>query len=271
MILNQILAETRATVAWRKQVLPIETLLTHAEEAPRPRGLAAALGRGGTVRLIAEVKRRSPSKGVLRDNFDPLQLALAYEQAGADAVSVLTDETFFGGSVEHLRAVRAAVKLPVLRKDFIIDPYQIIEARAAGADGVLLIVAALGDEQLHSLLAETHEWGMDALVEVHSEEELERALDAGARLIGVNNRDLYSFVTTLDVTLELAPKVPDDVTLVSESGIAGRADVERLAVAGVDAVLVGERLVTDSDPGAAARSLVGVPAQDGRRRRVMGA
>lgn len=269
MILDRILAETRAETARRKRTTPLETLVQRAKAAPVPRGLARALRAGETVRLLAEVKRKSPSKGVLRADFDPAVLARAYAAAGADAVSVLTDEPFFGGGLGHLRTVREAVALPVLRKDFILDPYQIVEARAAGADGVLLIVAALTRSQLEDLLAETTAWGMDALVEVHTEDELDRALAAGARVIGVNNRDLKTFETTLDVTLRLASRVPGDVTLVSESGIRSRDDVVRLAAAGVDAVLVGERLVTDREPGGAARALVGVPRRAGSRTEAM--
>lgn len=267
MILERILAAKRETIARRKaRVAPAELAERAAEAAP-PRGLAAALGKGGVVRLVAEVKRKSPSKGVLHGRFDPVALAAAYAGAGADAVSVLTDEPFFGGSLAHLQAVRDAVTLPVLCKDFIIDEYQVAEARAAGADGVLLIAAALTDDELLALLTAVSRWGMDALVEVHTEEELERALAVGARLVGINNRDLRTFATALDVTLRLAPHVPDYVTLVSESGIQSRVDVERLAAAGVDAVLVGERLVTSRDPGAAARDLTGVPAVKGPRRR----
>lgn len=258
MILDRILAETRAEVARRKLTAPMSTLEQKAKSAPGPRGLAQALGAGGTVRLLAEVKHKSPSKGVLRSDFDPVSLARAYEKAGADAISVLTDEPFFGGSLLHLRAVRETVPLPVLRKDFIVDPYQIVEARAVGADAVLLIAAALDDKTLGHLLAMTRDWGMDALVEVHTENELERALAAGADFVGINNRDLNTFETSLDVTLRLAPRVPAHVTLVSESGIRSRGDVTKLAAGGVHAVLVGERLVTDDDPTAAARALVGV-------------
>lgn len=259
MILDSILAETRAEVARRKQRTPLLSLEQEALSAPEPRGLAGALGAGGTVRLLAEVKHKSPSKGVLRQKFDPVSLARMYAQAGADAISVLTDEPFFGGSLDHLRAVRQAVALPVLRKDFIVDAYQVVEARAAGADALLLIAAALDDEALSRLLAVTRDWGMDALVEVHTEDELERALASGAELIGINNRDLRTFDTSLDVTLRLAARVPAHVTLVSESGIRSRADVALVAQSGVHAVLVGERLVTDVDPLAAARGLVGVP------------
>ena len=265
MILDRIIAETKAETARRRRMTPLRALAEAAQAAPPPRSLAGRLGAGGTVSLLAEVKRKSPSKGVLRADFDPAALARAYAKAGADAISVLTDGPFFGGGLDHLRAVREAVPLPVLRKDFIVDPYQVAEARAAGADAVLLIVGALPRRRLDDLLAEVHAWGMDALVEVHTEAELERALAAGARLVGINNRDLHTFETSLEVTMRLAGQVPDDVTLVSESGIRSREDVQRLAAAGVDAILVGERLVTDADPLRAARSLVGVPLGPRRR------
>lgn len=268
MILDRILEHKRTDVQRLKQERPLPTLIQQIHRAPPPRGLARALGQGGTVRLLAECKHRSPSKGVLREPFDPVALAVGYCAAGADAVSVLTDAPFFGGSFDHLRAVRAAVPVPVLCKDFVVDEYQVAAARAAGADGVLLIAAVLGDAELRRLVDAVERWGMDALVEVHTETELERALAAGARLVGVNNRDLRTFETSLEVTLRLAPRVPPDVTLVSESGIRRRSDVERVAAAGVDAVLVGEGLVTAEDPGAAARRLVGVPASGRARREV---
>lgn len=259
MILERIVAETKSELIHRRRTAPIEKLLRAANDAPAPRGLAAALGRGTTVQLIAEVKHKSPSKGVLRADFDPVSLARSYWKAGAGAISVLTDGPFFGGSLEHLKAVREAVPLPILRKDFIVDTYQVVEARAAGADGLLLIAAALSQTELERLLAETRAFGMDALVEVHTEDELDRALAAGGHLIGINNRDLRTFRTSLDVTNRLAGRVPGDVVLVSESGIASRDDVARVAASGVDAVLVGERLVTSADPMTVARELLGVP------------
>lgn len=261
MILQRIVDETRTTVARRKQVMPVASLEKAAMQVSAPRGLAQALGRGDTVRLLAEVKRKSPSKGVLRADFDPVALAVAYAQAGANAISVLTDGPFFGGSLEHLQAVREAVSLPVLRKDFIVDEYQIVEARAAGADGLLLIVTALSQPELEHLLRAATALGMDALVEVHTEEELERALAAGASLVGINNRNLKTFETSLETTVQLAARVPEDAVLVSESGVASTQDVQRLAAVGVDAVLVGERLVTAGDPRSAARALLNVPAR----------
>lgn len=268
MILDRILSAKREEVAERIRHVPPAVMRQRAETASSvdtpgaPRGLLHGLVRDDAVSVIAEVKRRSPSKGLLRDYVDAAELARAYEQGGAAAVSVLTDEPFFGGHAEDLQVVRAAVSLPVLRKDFLIDAYQVDEARAWGADGVLLIVAALDDARLGDLLAQTRQLGMDALVEVHTEEELERALHVGARLIGVNNRDLRTFETTLDVTLRLARYIPPETVLVSESGIGTRDDVTSLAEAGVDAVLVGESFVRSAAPQAAVTALTSVPAQD---------
>ncbi|HEY8496780.1 MAG TPA: indole-3-glycerol phosphate synthase TrpC [Limnochordales bacterium] len=259
MILERILAEKREEVARRRQELPLHALAAAAKSQPPARGFRQALAARDTVGVIAEVKRRSPSKGPLREDLDPSTLAQAYQHGGAACVSVLTDEPFFGGSRADLQAAREAVSLPVLRKDFIIDPYQVYEARAWGADAVLLIVAAVSAQQLGELLALTEELGMDALVEVHTAAELEAALAAGARLVGINNRDLRSFVTTLDVSLTLAGRIPPGVVLVSESGIQTRADVERLAAAGADAILVGETCVKSPDPSGAVASLAGVP------------
>lgn len=268
MILERILSAKREEVVERKRRVPPAVMRQRAEAAASgdtpgaPRGLLHGLVRDDAVSVIAEVKRRSPSKGPLRDYVDAAQLARAYEQGGAAAVSVLTDEPFFGGHFDDLQVVRAAVTLPVLRKDFLIDAYQVDEARAWGADGVLLIAAALDDARLRDLLAQTRQLGMDALVEVHTEGELERALHVGARLIGVNNRDLRTFETTLDVTLRLARHIPSGTVLVSESGIGTRDDVTGLAEAGVDAILVGETFVRSADPQAAVTALAGVPAQD---------
>lgn len=267
-ILQRILDRKAAEVAERSQILPLASLRSQVEHAPEPRGFVARLREhiaAGRPGVIAEIKRASPSKGVIREDFKPAQLARSYEAGGASCLSVLTDHEFFQGHELHLQEARAACSLPVLRKDFVIDPYQVYEARALGADCVLLIVAALGDAMLRELHQLAQELGMDALVEVHTEEELERALELRPPLLGINNRDLHTFETSLEVTMRLAGQVPDDVTLVSESGIRSREDVQRLAAAGVDAILVGERLVTDADPLRAARSLVGVPLGPRRR------
>jgi len=211
--------------------------------------------REGAMNVIAEVKKASPSAGVLRANFDAVSLAQTYAQNGAAAVSVLTDMPFFQGSLEDLAAVRAAVPVPLLRKDFILDRYQLLEARLQGADAVLLIAEILTDVELRYLLREAHQLGMHALVELYDADNLQRVVDSGARLIGINNRDLRSFVTRLEHTLELAGRVPRDRCLVSESGIRTRADVERLRAAGARAILVGETLLRSADVAATLREL----------------
>lgn len=232
-------------------------LSSRANDAPPPRGFAAALRRPGEVRLLAEVKRRSPSAGEIRPGADPVEVARAYEAGGAAALSVLTDRQFFGGELGFLARVRQAVALPVLRKDFVIDPLQVHEARAAGADAVLLIVRILSGAQLDELHGVARGLGMDVLVEVHTADEMERALAAGCTLAGVNNRDLATFTTDLDLSIRLASGVADEVTLVAESGIRTAADVDRLGAAGFDAILVGESLMRQPDLTAAASALVG--------------
>jgi len=227
-----------------------------ANDAPPPRGFAAALRRPGEVRLLAEIKRRSPSAGDIRPGADPADVARAYADGGAAALSVLTDRDFFGGEPEFLVRARAAVDLPVLRKDFIVDPLQLLEARAIGADAVLLIVRILADAELAELHAEARALGMDVLVEVHDAEEVHRAVAAGASLIGVNNRDLATFTTDLGLSERLAVLAPAEATLVAESGIRTAADVDRLGAAGFDAILVGESLMRQPDPGAALQALL---------------
>ncbi len=233
---------------------------------PPTRSFAAALRGEDEVRLLAEIKRRSPSAGDIRAGADPVEVALAYRAGGAAAISVLTDGPFFGGSLDDLARVRAAVDLPLLRKDFVIAPVQISEARAAGADAILLIVRILDDAQLADLSAFAHSLGLDVLVEVHDAGELERALGIGATLIGINNRDLGTFRTDLDLSLELAQGVDPSVTLVAESGIRTGDDVRRLGAAGVDAVLVGESLMRQADLEAAAAALTGHPRDASARR-----
>jgi indole-3-glycerol phosphate synthase len=207
--------------------------------------------------VIAEVKRASPSAGLIREDFDPVAIARIYEQNGASCISVLTDAPYFQGRLDYLRAVRQAVGVPVLRKDFLLDDYQLVEARCAGADAVLLIAEILDDASLRQLLSETHRLGMQALVELYDAENLQRVLDAGAKLVGVNNRDLRSFVTRLEHTLDLAPRLPEECCLVSESGIRTYEDIKRLRTAGVRAVLVGETLMRAPDIGAQLRELLG--------------
>ena len=250
-VLDAILARTRARVAAEQRRRPLGFSHPAVREAPPVRPLAAALAQPGEVRVIAEHKRRSPSRGAIREDLAPADVARRYEAAGAAAISVLTDEPFFGGSLEHLQEVRGATTLPVLGKGFVLDPWQVWEARAAGADAVLLIVAALRDVELGRLLAVARESGVDALVEVHDRVELDRALAVGARIVGVNNRDLRTLAVSLGTSLGLAPAIPDDVVAVAESGIRTGADVRRLRDAGFDAFLVGERLMTAPDPGEA--------------------
>jgi indole-3-glycerol phosphate synthase len=237
-----------------------------AADAPSSRDFGSALTVPSRVALIAECKRRSPGAGSIRPDLDPGSLTVAYARAGAAALSVLTDRDYFSGSLEDLATARFATPLPVLRKDFTIDPLHVIEARAAGADAVLLIVRILSDRMLASLHAEAEALGMAVLVEVHDREELARALDVDAEIIGINNRDLATFRTDLATTVELLDEIPDDVLVVSESGIRAREDVVRLGDAGVDAILVGETLLRAPDPEEAARSLAAVP----RRERVRG-
>jgi indole-3-glycerol phosphate synthase len=226
-----------------------------AAAASPPRGFRTALAAPDRVALIAECKRRSPGAGPIRTDLDPADLTRSYARAGAAALSVLTDSEYFGGSAGDLEAARAATSLPVLRKDFMIDPLHVLEARAMGADAVLLIVRILTDRDLAGLHAQASQWGMSVLVEVHDRGELERAVAMGADLIGINNRDLSTFRTDLETTLELIDAVPDGVLVVSESGIRVPGDVVRLGQAGVDAILVGESLLKSSDPEEAARAM----------------
>jgi len=255
-VLEEIVARTRERVAEESALRPVDELQFFAELAPPPRSFADALARPGGVNVIAEHKRRSPSRGAIREDLEPADVARGYEKAGAAALSVLTDEPFFGGRIEHLVAARAATGVPVLRKDFVVDPWQVWEARAAGADAVLLIVAALEDDELSSLIALAGEAGLDALVEVHDHGELDRALGAGARIVGVNNRNLKTLEVSLDTALTLSAAIPDDVVAVAESGIKTGDDIRRLREAGFAAFLVGERLMSAPDPGAALRSLL---------------
>jgi len=262
-ILDEIVAGKRREVAGARAQLPDADLESRLAGAPPVRDFRAALERGQGVQVIAEVKKASPSAGLLRADFDPAAIARAYERHGAACISVLTDAPFFGGSLAHLRAVRAAVAPPLLRKDFILERYQLLEARAAGADAVLLIAEVLDGPELPRLLGEAHALGLQALVELYEPANLPRVLDSGARLIGVNNRDLRTFVTRLEHTLEVVDRLPPGCCLVSESGIRGRQDVLRLEAAGVRAVLVGETLMRAADIGAKLDELRGVGGQGG--------
>jgi indole-3-glycerol phosphate synthase len=229
-----------------------------AARAPRGDRFEAALARPDRVNVIAECKRRSPSRGMLAPDYDPVAIATKYERGGAAAISVLTEPTFFDGALDHLTAVREAVGLPILRKDFIVEEYQLFEARAAGADAVLLIVAALEQADLVRLQSRARELGLASLVEVHDEAELARAVASGATLIGVNNRNLRTLAVDVSASDRLAAKMPSGVVGVSESGLQTRADLERLAAAGYRAFLIGERFMTDADPARAMSELIGV-------------
>lgn len=253
-VLDRILDHKIEELATRKTEVSIHHFYEAVAAVEPPHDLVAALRRD-TVALIAEVKHASPSKGVLITPFDPVALGRTYADNGAAAISVLTDQAFFQGGLNDLAVVRAAVALPVLRKDFVLDPYQVYEGRAAGADAILLIVAALDETQLADLYALISELGMAALVEVHNEAELERALALDPALVGINNRDLKTFEVNLDTTRRLASRIPADITIVAESGIFSGADVQQMGHAGVHAVLVGEALVRAQDRAAAVREL----------------
>ena len=259
-ILDDILAHKRQEVAAQKQRVDMDTLVANisaSNDVPRGfmKALQARVAIGGTA-VIAEVKKASPSMGVIRASFDPVAIAESYAAAGATCLSVLTDEMYFQGSGRYLRLIRAAVGLPLLRKDFIVDEYQIVEARALGADAILLIVAALSDDELAAFTRLAHDLGLDVLVEVHDEAECERALKLPLRVIGVNNRNLHDFSVSLDTTRRIKAMVPTDYLVVSESGIHTRADIDALQADGVSAFLVGGALMQADDPGAALAALL---------------
>ena len=257
-ILDEIVAHKRRVVTEAKQRVSPEALRKQADLVRRPDSLMDSLTAGEEIALIAEIKKASPSKGVIRESFDPVEIGRSYEKNGAAAISVLTDVKYFRGSDASLKAVSEAVELPVLRKDFVVDPYQIHEARTIGASAVLLIVSALSPRELAEMLAVCREAQLDALVEVHTPGEARMALDAGADLVGVNNRDLKTFATDLQTTFDLLEHLPDDLVVVSESGIRSRDQVVRLRDAGVDAVLVGEHLMRQPDVGRELRALLGM-------------
>jgi len=245
MILDQIVADNLEELESRKRSFPLKELQTVALEQPSPLDFASAL-HGNHIKLIAEVKKASPSRGIIRSDFNPVAIAQTYTGNGAAAISVLTEARYFQGSLNHLRDIRKALgnRLPLLRKDFLCDSYQVYESRAYGADSVLLIVAILTPEKLKELLRLSHELGMSCLAEVHNEAELEIALKSGARIIGINNRDLTTLTVDLTITERLRPLIPKDRTVVSESGIKDRSDMRKLQKWGVDAVLIGESLMS---------------------------
>jgi len=255
-ILGRILEARRAAVEHRKRTLPLAVLKVAVQKAAPPRDFAAALSRDA-LNVVAELKKASPSRGLIRADYDPVALARGLEGAGAAALSVLTEEEFFQGSTRHLEQARKAAALPVLRKDFLFDEWQIWETRAIGADAFLLIAAILEDVQLAELLALGRALGLEALVEVHTREELRRAVDAGARILGVNNRDLRTFEVSVESSLALIEEIPEECLAVSESGLRSHDDLIRLRAAGFDAFLIGERLMEGPEPAAALRALLG--------------
>lgn len=257
-LLRTIVAATTRITEIRREQEPLAALERRAAAAaPRGARFERALGAAGRANVIAECKRRSPSRGVLAPSYDPVAIARRYERGGTAAISVLTEPTFFDGALAHLTAVRAAVDVPLLRKDFVVDEYQLLEARASGADAALLIVAALAQADLVRLQRRAWDLELAALVEVHDEEELARALDAGARLVGVNNRNLRTLTVDTEASHRLAAMMPKGVTAVSESGLKTREDLETLATAGYHAFLIGERFMTDPDPARAIAQLIG--------------
>jgi indole-3-glycerol phosphate synthase len=257
-ILDRIVVTKREEIARAKAIVSESQLRERFSDAPPVRDFLAALARPGPIRLIAEVKKASPSKGIIRADFDPVSIARTYQAHGAACLSVLTDEEYFQGSLDYLRRAREAVALPVLRKDFVIDPYQVLEARAAGADAVLLIAECLDDDALALLHAAIVALGMTPLVELYEPENLPRVLEVGARLVGINNRNLRTFQVDLEHTLRMRRRIPADRIVVGESGIRTRDDALRLQEAGVQAMLVGESLMASRDIGAAVDQLLGV-------------
>jgi len=258
-VLDRIVAHKRGEVAAAKAARPVEQLQEALSAAPPVRDFAAALKAAPWMGLIAEVKKASPSAGVIKADFDPLAIAARYQAAGANCLSVLTDENFFQGHLDYLKQIRETARVPCLRKDFLIDRYQVLEARVAGADAILLIAECLTDCELRDLYFYASELGLESLIEVYDPENLERVLKLEPALVGVNNRDLRTFTVDLDHTIRLAKQVPSSTLLVSESGIKTRADVERLKAAGVGAILVGETLMRSDDIAATVRQLTGPP------------
>ncbi|MEE3199693.1 MAG: indole-3-glycerol phosphate synthase TrpC [Planctomycetota bacterium] len=259
-ILERILDTKRAELEESRKLRPLDEVVAAAAQAAPALSLAEAAGRGG-IQVVAEVKKASPSKGVIREDFDPVAIAAAYAGGGAAAISVLTDSEYFQGSLDYLRAIREKVAVPLLRKDFIIDTYQVFEARAAGADAILLILAALSDQEAEPLAAVAEELGMDVLWEVHNIEEMHRVAAFSPRVVGINNRDLKTFEVSLETTRGLLPEVPADAVVISESGFFVREELEMMSDWGVDGFLVGEGLMRAEDPGEALRGLLSAPGE----------
>ncbi len=258
MILDDIIAYKKEELIETKRRKPLADVKARAADAGPARGFGKALAAGKGIRLIAEVKKASPSKGVIRKDFDPVKIARTYEEAGASCISVLTEQKFFQGKLEYLDAIRSTAGLPLLRKDFIIDEYQIFEARAAGADAILLIAACLEKQQIEDFIGIAAQTGLDALVESHTYKELDRSLLAGAVIVGINNRNLSTFTVSLRTTLDLLKDIPEDRTVVSESGIRTHDDVVMLEKAGLDAILVGESLMRERDIKKKVEELLGI-------------
>lgn len=256
MILDEIVENKALEVAESKKLTPIDILKEEIKDALPSRDFFEAINPKGQLRIISEVKHASPSKGILREDFDPVQIAKSYSSGGASAISVLTDEKYFKGSLHYLKSIREQVSTPLLRKDFIIDPYQIYEARCYGADALLLIVASLEQSLLSDLLELTHELQMNAIVEVHDDHELDRALDAGSRIIGINNRDLRTFDVDLNVSINLSSRVSEDKIVIAESGIASIEDIDMLRAKGVHVFLIGETFMKAPDPGQKLQELI---------------
>ncbi len=257
MILDTIITHKLKELQNEKEQVPLTTLKSQLVNLRPTKDFKRALANPGSINLIAEVKKKSPSKGIIREDFDPVKITKIYAENGAAAISVLTDENFFAGKLKYLSAIRETVDIPLLRKDFTIDPYHIYQARVAGADAILLIVAALTKEQLHEFMDIASSISLASLVEVHTEAELDIALDIGAEIIGINNRDLRTFHTDLETTFKLRESIPTGKVVVSESGIYTRDDVQTLQDAGVDAILVGESLMRSPDIGKKMQELIG--------------
>lgn len=257
-ILDEIYKYKLSEVKVNKRRVSIETLKEQCRKMPCARSFGTALKSATNIRIIAEIKKASPSLGIIREDFNPVEIARIYENNGASAISVLTDEKFFQGSLSYLTGVKNSVNLPILRKDFIIDPYQIYEARSAGADAILLIAALLSSEEMQYYLDLAYELGMECLVEIHSENELEKVLKTSARIIGINNRDLATFKTSLEITHKLRPMIPAEKIVVSESGIKSRREVDKLIKEGIDAILVGETLMKSDNIAAQLKALLGL-------------
>lgn len=256
MILDKIIENKRSEVERTKKSTPLDSLKIELKNLGNTKGFYKSISPDGSTKVIAEIKRASPSKGVLRSDFNPVEIAKSYASGGASAISVLTDSRFFKGSLNHLRDIRSSVETPLLRKDFIIDPYQVYESRFYGADAILLIVAALDSAILRELLELAHSLELDALVEIHDERELDKAIEAGSKIIGINNRDLKTFDVSLETSLRLCRLIPREKIIISESGIGSREDVKRLKSAGISVLLIGETFMRAPEPGEELRRLL---------------